>query len=656
MDLQTLKLGFLNYLQSLEENEESKNEKFTQFDDMSDISIFIHAKEFKEYIKKEYSFDEGSISALSVNDILHMEVVNGKLVDPSQGEKGSINNDTDIAEEGAVESEENIEANETEGNNSDLAEQNPEKLTLIDIFNSFLEDENFANEVDDDGNGEFSNKEVTDFINRISAYDGDETSFSIDDLLGAVNDIAMQNELIKENETENTKEIEEIEELDKGNNIEEATSSSPSPSSGSSYPSSRAGSSGYSGGTVYQQPKEKTLDNMTKEELNSELSKAEGDLDKNKTKLSEAISGETPQLIELKNNIDEQKTAYNDALKEFDEDLAEQINDLQTDIDDKKDEINSKELEISDQESTISDCETSYNNAVTYREGLESQLSALMDASSSASSEDKAKIDAQIETVKAQIETAKENETEAKNALDDAKTKLDKLNNDKGILEKGLDELNTQMETLESNITDSEIKTYLTNYKNAQKAYDEEKENELNELKSAVEQSENYVNKVQKALNNCEIKEKEKENLSVISPFAQYNEERGQALANAALKLYGNDHEANGYCASGVADSIQAAFGYRTSGNGCDYGNVLSGLDDWVEVTSEIKSPEELKNLPAGAIVSWSTYEPGHTRSNGQYGHVFISDGQGHEISDYISNVSTVYATWGASYRVFLPR
>ena len=95
------------------------------------------------------------------------------------------------------------------------------------------------------------------------------------------------------------------------------------------------------------------------------------------------------------------------------------------------------------------------------------------------------------------------------------------------------------------------------------------------------------------------------------------------------------------------------AFGYSTSGNGCDYGNVLAQRDDWVEITDSVQTLEDFQNLPAGAIVSWSPYNT--TSLGNTYGHVYIADGQGHGISDFKEDITSYYMDRDSEWRVFLP-
>ena len=132
-----------------------------------------------------------------------------------------------------------------------------------------------------------------------------------------------------------------------------------------------------------------------------------------------------------------------------------------------------------------------------------------------------------------------------------------------------------------------------------------------------------------------------------------YNAQRGQALANAAQSLYGGVTGSGGLCATGVSNSIEKVFGYHVYADGCTYGDELAKRSDWKEVTDQYPNASSLSSLPAGAVVSWSPY---NTSSLGSiYGHVYIADGKGNEISDFKTQISTYYADRGGTYRVFVP-
>ena len=147
----------------------------------------------------------------------------------------------------------------------------------------------------------------------------------------------------------------------------------------------------------------------------------------------------------------------------------------------------------------------------------------------------------------------------------------------------------------------------------------------------------------------------------VAKNFDGYNSAKGNKLVEAAKSLYGNVHTVNGMCAKGVSEAMQKAFGVYPGKNGNDYCDWLASSPNWKEVDVAY---EDLKNLPAGAIVTWKSYGSG---ASVQYGHVYISDGQGGQLCDrydvpngkdynaYRLNTSHGNYSNGKPYRVFIP-
>ncbi len=65
-------------------------------------------------------------------------------------------------------------------------------------------------------------------------------------------------------------------------------------------------------------------------------------------------------------------------------------------------------------------------------------------------------------------------------------------------------------------------------------------------------------------------------------------------------------------------------------------------------------SRDQLRSLPAGAIVVWDKDPSNRSRNGGkEHGHISIADGRGHEFSDKPRNQMTNY---GPRFRVFIPR
>lgn len=132
-----------------------------------------------------------------------------------------------------------------------------------------------------------------------------------------------------------------------------------------------------------------------------------------------------------------------------------------------------------------------------------------------------------------------------------------------------------------------------------------------------------------------------------------YNTQKAQALADAATELHGSNPSSGGMCGQGVSESIGRGLGLNISGNGCDYKDLLRNDSNFIEVTDSFPTIESLDNLPAGAIVSWAPYNT--TSAGNTYGHVFIADGKGNEISDFCAPMNNAHYADGGSWTVFLP-
>ncbi len=531
MDINQLKFGFASYLQTIKGDDE------INYDPTSEISIFQYAKEFKDYIQSKYSID-GNIVSMSISDILDLEIVNGKLVDPDKlaEEEQDINGEKPIEElENNGETQQSAPLPEDQDTPSADGDVLFDESSLTDILNSLMEDELFRGTIDSDQNGEFSNEELSNFFNAINVYDGDGSNVSLEDILSAAEDIA--NNKFSFNKTF----------YDEENNATIESSSNVSNSPTSAQSSSRGGNkSGGGASPSIAKVEKKSIDNMTKQELQNELSSAQSDLSEKQTTLNDIISGNDPELQNLQKNINSAYQTYQNKLKEVDEDMAKNVDDLKQKIDDKENDINKKDLEITNQESTVSNCENEYKNAVSTRENLEMTKAALESSLAFADDEQKAFIQAQIAQISAQIEQAKQAEQNAKQALDEAKERLDDLKEELDSLQNELDKLNNDMTKLEDQITQQypQVQESLTNYNNAKDLYNTTKAQATTEAKAAVTKQLNYINEINTALNK-------KDNISQVREY--YNNAMGQDIVDYAAQFVGckeSDGSADKFLAS----------------------------------------------------------------------------------------------------------
>ncbi len=121
----------------------------------------------------------------------------------------------------------------------------------------------------------------------------------------------------------------------------------------------------------------------------------------------------------------------------------------------------------------------------------------------------------------------------------------------------------------------------------------------------------------------------------------------GEHLAQAA-EATANAMGSTGWCYKGVSQSVGNALGVPlTGGSAYMAADQLAGMPDKFQEVEV--SPENLTELPPGAIVVW-----GKTSAS-PHGHISVALGDGREASDHVQNQIT--SLRGASnYRVFLPR
>ncbi len=655
MNISSLIQGFSSYLENLNETSE-KNYNTSS----SNVSIFMYSSEFKSYIANELDIADSSIFSKSINDILSMDVVNGKLVENKDENTDSFetSEDNETDETNSIQPEENIpNQNETPAaentNSGEIAQEGGEEGTeaLTDLLNNLFQDESVISALDTDNSGELDKEEISSFIETINGADGDANNLTLDDILAGIEQIKE-----KANETETAEEETEpeTEEINQAQNVA-ASTGTPASSSGSFSGGSTGGSS-IPSSSSNNSVQEKTLDNMTREELNSELSTAESDLTEKQGALSALYDGSDSNLQALNENMENLYDTYLEELETVDEEMAEQVDTLKQDIDSKQDEIDAKDQEIADQEGVVSNAEAAYNNTVSNTQQLKSSLSSLQSTDTSNMDDSQiAELNSKIAELQSKVTEAEQAEDDAKQAWDDAEDALDTLNEQRDSLQTELDNLNNDMTELEAEIVEKypEIQESLNAYNEAKQEHDNYKSEAITSAKSEIESAQNYVNEINTAINNLDNKEIEKE-----YSMNQYDAEEGERLVDVAKQMLGRYGSSTGYCATGVSRTMSMAYGISMGGNGCDWDTNMDKLvaeGMFTEVTSDYPTSGDLSSLPAGAVVCWEA--TGGTNGGGaQYGHVTIADGNGGEISDhYASNIYTSVGGRSDTYRIFIP-
>ena len=360
-------------------------------------------------------------------------------------------------------------------------------------------------------------------------------------------------------------------------------------------------------------------------------------------KLERIEDGEIPELEKQRQEIidkaEKETQEENEKLDDLLEENQEALGELQGQYSEKQNEIEECDKNISEYESKINNAQSEKFGYESTLANLESELSSLNtntgnEEVDSANEKRKEEIESQIDDLKSKIEDL---EKEIKE-YEESKQEQEDL---KAQKQEELKEIQEQIA-----IKEPELANKIQEIQDKIAQIEENKNTQVADIDKKIEDKRAEAIECQKELGT-------KAGKSQSASLALYDAQRGQALADTATSLYGSKSKGNNLCATGVADAIEATYGYRTSGNGCDYGETLSQLDDWVEITDSVSGLEDIQNLPAGAIVSWSQYD---TDGAGKYyGHVYICDGNGHGISDFNENITGYYLDRNSKYRVFIP-
>ena len=142
INFESLKAEFKEYLESL-----GIKPKLNEDDELTSASIFTYSKQFKEFINEEYDINLEK-NKLNFSELLDNEIKDGKFVLP---EENSNNQDENF---------------------------------MLELLNGLFEEEEFAQNIDEDGKDGLSEEEIKKFLtfSNEQNYRDDEEEFSFDDL------------------------------------------------------------------------------------------------------------------------------------------------------------------------------------------------------------------------------------------------------------------------------------------------------------------------------------------------------------------------------------------------------------------------------------------------------------------------------------------
>ena len=545
MNFEGLKTDFINYLKDLNTN---KGKHYVV--DKGDVSIFMYANEFKDYLEQSnLDCSDVSIFTKSVNEILSMDIQNGKLVDAGSNKDKSQDFESDTK----------------------IQDENFMKNFLVDLVN----DSDFQNLIDIDESGEVDNSELKSFFNAIKSNDGNNNTISLDDIIQAVSEI--EDGTFSLNGKGDTNEKTEENKVNNTTTTPRSTGGGTSASSGFGGTSSASGGNGISSGlsspTANSDEKNNIaqtndISNMSLDELEQEKSNRENNVADARENINAVYSGENANVSKANNDYEKAKQDYEKALKE-DKNVSEKlkkqhekdikaVEDKQKEIDETNIKINDKESEIASKENEISDDEANIA-------ALESALASLS-VGSNADDEAKAQIEAQRAELQAQLDEAKaqkeaheEEKTQLENELEELKTTL----SDK---ESELEELEAAKQKTEDEILKNcgeATKEALQVFNTAKDKVGEVKEKELSSAKQVLTEATNKLNEINNVINDKKTEETQKTN------------DGKSALAQTALE----------------AALSQVGYGYWWGEQVPDGGFDCNGLTNWAWAQAGVDIP-----------------------------------------------------------------
>ncbi len=665
MNFEVLKTDFKSYLDEQKVADTGNNEEETNVTELvtkgadGEFSLFDYADEFKSYLEEKKQENNSEIKSKSVDDVIKMHFSSeGQLINSEnkkdETDDNSIMTMSVLTEEYVKNTQTSLLKNETSLLTAENTEKSSDDDVFTNVFNELLKEDKFKNTIDTDKSGEIDEDEMKVFVEKIKDFDENDKDVSVNDLLIAAEQI--KNDVFNVPKSEDKFTEKEVEDIKKDITDSKPSSIERVPSRSNiggvaALPRTGSSTSGKNLPNTYNSSISlKNSDNMSEKELKAELLKAKKELSAKQSVLASVINETNSAIKALKANTEKAYETYNEKVKSVDVDMAKQVEELHQKINAKQEEINKKDAEIANKENSVTGAENAYNNAQSSRKNLEGILNDLKSGSKDKNT------NSQISDIKSQLETAKKAEETAKNAVEKEKKEAEKLKQERKELEEGdngLNKLKDDMSKLEADIAAKypEIKEAQAQWDKAKETFETEKTKASDKAKSEVTNAQKQVNNVEKAITNYNNNE------STGKYNSQYNEAAGKKLAAAAHNVRGTV----GYCLGGVADSLEAVYGYGAMPDIMSAYQAADILASDTGIGAHFKEVqvkrEDLPKLPAGAVVVWDNNANGggsNVSAAGKvHGHISIALGNGQESSDHIA---AQIVNRDATFRVFFPK
>lgn len=476
--------------------------------DNNNYSNSVNPNQFETYLKKKLK-DNGATD----------QQIAGSIFDSMSSERAeSLEYFEETTESTDGTQEKTINAKEDQ--NASDADKAKDK-TLIETLKGLFSIDGFKSKVDTNNDGVVDDKEMKKFLSDIKGLDGDNKNISLNDFSSALDKMGIDINKIqdaKKAEEEQVKKI--LEELNAPEQYENYQNQTP-------YVRSAANQNGVGGYNKNQVGDAQQLADVltpgnTLEELKTQKSTLEDDIQKKEKNIADISSGTSEKLTAGKTVLDkaqqDMKTAIegDKALK----DIKDQYLKLKSDILANDNALTAKDSEISQKEGSISQAENSVSS-------LQGSLASL--AKPTGKEEDKEK-DASINARKTDLEKQIADKQAQVATL---KTDLEKLKQDKATLDQTKLTLTAQNDKLEPEVQKAAspaTQSAISAYEKAKTDLEKLKQTELSSAKLELDA------KV-KELNDVNSKIQEKENSKAEGLNFEFNENMTDAQKAEMVKF-----------------------------------------------------------------------------------------------------------------------
>ena len=397
--------------------------------------------------------------------------------------------------------------------NMDFGEADDEESLKTQLTEKLLEvmysDPDVIALLDTDGDGKLSAEEKEQFEAFVK---GDAENLTVEDLQGAYEKIKSGTFEFNPSNTQNQFEPPKT---TNDNNIFSTGSSDSTTPSGSDDTSSSTPPPDTTSSTPPAATEEKDYSKLSKSELQTELSSAQGELTTAQSNYQNIMSGSDSEISGLKENANTLYQTYLSMVKEVDETMAGELDSAVQAVNTKESELDAKSQEVSTNKIALSNAKTAHDSAKNSVTSLTASLNSL-NGTNTANLTDEQKT--QLENKKSQVSSdlAKAQEAEAAAKLEEEKAQeaLTKSEEEETTLKTELDELKTNKADIEAKIAAAhpEVAKAQSDYDTAQAKYESTKSEKASAASEAVTAAQEKISKIEAAISAADIKETEKAN------------------------------------------------------------------------------------------------------------------------------------------------